>query len=131
MRSEKCPRFEECSAPLCPLDKSLKQGIWYPDQEICKRKGFGDRDFIKAQKKIVKVKSDPNYYFTIQMLKRNCKIGKGMCGIDPDETEKPQLQNWLKVHPVLQKRTLSPKQIKSQRKFSDRSKKGGFVRKDC
>lgn len=33
------------------------------------------------------------------MLNRNCKVGTGMTGLNPDITEEPQLIAWLKKHP--------------------------------
>ena len=33
------------------------------------------------------------------MLNHNCKVGNGMKGVDPDKSEEPQLEFWLKKHP--------------------------------
>jgi len=101
---EDCPKFDKCGAPLCPLDpESLKDGIWYPDEEICKRKNTPA--WVRAQRKIAKKTQDTDKYFNYAMLSRNCQIRKGISGIDPDKAEEPQLRKWIKAHPV--KRELS------------------------
>ena len=53
-----CNRFQECSAPLCPLDPNLKDRCWYHDEEICRSRkhGSGVR-WIKKQRSIVKRKT--------------------------------------------------------------------------
>ena len=57
MRSPKeCPKFDTCSAPLCPLDPELKKRIWYWDEPICKNKKFQKLRWIKKQKSIQKRK---------------------------------------------------------------------------
>ena len=32
---DKCPRFERCSKPLCPLDSDKKLRMKYPEEPIC------------------------------------------------------------------------------------------------
>ena len=108
-RSDQCRYFNSCSAPLCPSDaKHLKIEAWYPDEEICRLKTVPN--WIKIQKKIAKKTKDKNTYYTYEMLNRNCKVGSGMTGLNPDKPEKPQLTAWLKKHP--QKKALSKKQKK-------------------
>ncbi|GAG01481.1 unnamed protein product, partial [marine sediment metagenome] len=99
-RSNQCRNFDSCSASLCPLDlEHLKIGIWYPDEEICRKKTVPD--WIRRQRKIAKKTRDPNSYFTYPMLNHDCIIGKGMVGLEPnsDLPEEPQLKNWYKKHP--------------------------------
>jgi hypothetical protein len=112
MRKENCKRSNVCNAPLCPLDKeSLKNGIWYPNEEICKLRKFSNEKFIKNQKKIIKkIKSD-NTYFTYNMLNQNIKISDDIQGLDPDKIsanivekfEKEKLKavnNWIKSYRI-------------------------------
>ena len=107
LKSDQCRHFDCCSAPLCLLDeKHLKADIWYPDEEICRLKKIPD--WIKRQKKIGKKTKDKNTYYTYEMLNRNCKVGKGMTGLNPDKSEESQLEDWLKKHPL--KKALSEKQ---------------------
>lgn len=59
MKQTDCPKWEDCSAPLCPLQQNrVDAGIFYPDEEICKRRDFQNlgwirqalRDFAKGVK---------------------------------------------------------------------------------
>jgi len=107
--SEQCRYFDYCNAPLCPLNaKHLIIDAWYPDEEICRLKTA--TNWIRIQKKIAKKTKDKNTYYTYKMLNRNCKVGTGMTGLNPDKPEKPQLTAWLKKHP--QKKAISEKQKK-------------------
>lgn len=117
---EQCPYFETCSAPLCPLDEEdLDCGIWYPDEEICKRRFR--LPWLKTQKRIARITSDRYIYFTKEMLERNCIIGSGMKGLDPDKEEEPQLKTWMKKHPP--KRQLSDEERK---RIKERLKRYSF-----
>lgn len=108
-QSYQCRHFDYCSASLCPLDSEpLKTGIWYPDEEICRLKSVPN--WVKIQKKITKKTKDKNTYYTYEMLNRNCKVGTGMTGLNPDKPEELQLIAWLEKHP--QKKALSEKQKK-------------------
>ena len=44
-------------------------------------------------------------YFTYEMLKHNCVIGKGIKGLDPDLPEEKQLKMWYEKHPPKKPRT--------------------------
>ena len=51
-KGSKCPRFDECSAPLCPFDEdSLINGVWYPGEMICKLDAFKNLAWIIKQRK--------------------------------------------------------------------------------
>jgi len=107
--SEQCRHFDYCNAPLCPLNaKHLIIDAWYPDEEICRLKTA--TNWIRIQKKIAKKTKDKNTYYTYKMLNRNCRVGNGMIGLNPDKPEKPQLRAWLKKHPP--KKAASEKQKK-------------------
>ena len=109
IKSYQCRHFNSCSASLCLLDPEyLKIGIWYPDEEICRLKSVPN--WVKIQKKIVKKTKDKNTYYTYEMLNRNCKVGTGMTGLNPDKPEELQLIAWLEKHP--QKKAISEKQKK-------------------
>jgi len=109
IRSYQCRHFDSCSASLCPLDPEyLKIEIWYPDEEICRLKTVPN--WVKIQKKIAKKTKDKNTYYTYEMLNRNCKVGTGMTGLNPDKPEELQLIAWLEKHP--QKKAISEKQKK-------------------
>ena len=80
-----CPKFEDCSATLCPLANNLRHLIWYADEAICKRRDFQALGWIKKQKAIVKVKAPTDRYFTVEMLGAIKQARKGIEGISPDQ----------------------------------------------
>ena len=75
MGKEKCKYYESCNAPLCPFDEeSIEHGIWYPDEEVCRKKT--SIKWIRRQKTLIKRKVDPEGYFTTEMLLTRTKFGK-------------------------------------------------------
>ena len=119
-----CTLFENCLAPLCPLDTVSLKGIWYPDEEICRSRSQGGRPWIRSQRRIAKVASHGAGYFTIEMLSRLVVIRKGITGLDPDLSEEAQLRAWFHKRP--ERREPSTKGQASRalhlRKFSFRKK---------
>jgi len=113
---EKCPNFLTCSAPMCLFDPKVEICSWHPDEEICKRSS--PPQWIKNQKKIKKKTRDMRGYFNFIMLNRNCIIGKGVVGLDPNRPEEGQLKSWLKKHPV--KRQISDEEREIRRKRFER-----------
>lgn len=91
-----CALYETCLAPLCPLDRSSLNGIWYPDEEICRSRSHGNLSWIKAQRKIARAATTG--YFTLEILNSIRTIRKGIAGLDPNMDEKPQLLRWLDLH---------------------------------
>jgi len=91
-----CGLFENCLAPLCPLDKNSLKGIWYSDEEICRSRTHGNLTWISAQRKISRVKAEG--YFTLEMLADIRTARKGLTGLDPNEEEQAQLRRWLGLH---------------------------------
>ena len=88
-----CTLYENCIAPLCPLDRSSLKGIWYPDEEICRSRTQGNLPWMKAQRKLSRVAAGG--YFTVEMLNRLVVIRKGIAGLDPNLPEEPQLRSWF------------------------------------
>ena len=91
-----CGLFENCLAPLCPLDKNSLKGIWYSDEEICRSRTHGNLTWISAQRKIARVKAGG--YFTLEMLADVRTARRGLTGLDPNEEEQAQLRRWLDLH---------------------------------
>ena len=91
-----CGLFENCLAPLCPLDKNSLKGIWYSDEEICRSRTNGNLSWIRAQRKIARVKAEG--YFTLEMLADIRTARRGLTGLDPNEEEQVQLRRWLGLH---------------------------------
>jgi hypothetical protein len=117
-----CGIYEECLAPLCPLDPSSLKGIWYADEEICRSRTYGHLPWIRGQRKISRVRAEG--YFTLEMLKRNCVVKRGIAGLDSDETEEPQLKRWFADHP--ERREMSDEK---RLLFRQRAKDGRFWEK--
>lgn len=50
-----CPRFGQCSAPLCPLDPRAGERCWFSDEPICRsRKHGGGIRWIRKQRSILR-----------------------------------------------------------------------------
>lgn len=111
MATKDCRNFDKCDAPMCPLDGC--SGPWYPlDDEICKSRTHGNIDWVLNQKKIANKTVNGYTYYTIRMLERNCKITKGITGLDPDLTidkEEREVEKWLKKHPEKKEKTKEEK----------------------
>ena len=84
---ESCKHFNSCSANLCPLFPSIEDSVlpWYPDEEICKL--HRAPEWVKRQRRIAKrtLPEDVNRFYTVQMLKHRCRIGKGVKGLKPEQ----------------------------------------------
>jgi len=114
MKAKECPRYEACGAPVCPLNFP-ERFDWFPSDEICKNKNYSNLDWIKNQKKIAKKAKDPDKYFNFRMLNQNCRITKGIIGLDPEKDEDLQLKKWLTLHPAQKKMSLAQRKIVAER----------------
>ena len=47
-----CTLFENCHAPLCPLDPASLKGVWYADEEICRSRAYANLPWIRGQRKM-------------------------------------------------------------------------------
>jgi hypothetical protein len=89
MNERLCNLFEACEspeAPLCPIqERTVKRGIWYPDEPICQAEQFQGLSWIKKQNQIAafRLKIDVGY-FTVRMLDVIHVITKNIMGADPD-----------------------------------------------
>ena len=128
---EECPRFKKCDAPLCPLDSdSLKNGIWYPDEEICKYQKVNQLEWIKRQRKLSE-KAQFGFYFTYEMLNHKFIIRNGIKGLDPNRTESQEqadLKKWFSLHPETKEQKITPEHLEQLKKGRDLKKRG--VRKE-
>jgi hypothetical protein len=110
MKAIECPYFDLCNAPICPLDENKEKAIWYSDEAICKNRDFSDLEFIKTQKKIVKVNKthSVNGYFTLKMLDQKIIVRSGIQGINEDTLIDSSIleENWLKRHKPISKEGL-------------------------
>jgi hypothetical protein len=96
-----CKYFDGCSAPLCPKDDGVADRTWFPDEDICRLADVPE--WVRRQRKVSR-KAATGGYFTVAMLKQDCRISKGMKGIDPDGTDKERAAceaAWFTAHPVI------------------------------
>jgi hypothetical protein len=96
-----CKYFDGCSAPLRPKDEGAVDRTWFPDEDICHMADVPA--WVKRQRKVSR-KPAQDGYFTLAMLKHDCRVSKGMKGIDPDGTDRELATNeaaWFKAHPVI------------------------------
>jgi hypothetical protein len=96
-----CKYFDGCSAPLCPKDEGIADRTWFADEDICHLADVPA--WVKRQRKVF-WKAAQGGYFTLAMLQHDCRISKGMKGIDPDGTDKERATDeaaWFKAHPVI------------------------------
>jgi hypothetical protein len=108
MKNKNCKFYGSCSAPLCPMlsDEQNTNYIWYPDEDICrKRKGLPD--WVRQQRKIAKKAKPENFwhYFTLDMLKVRFRVTSSVKGLDPNKpNEEAQLRAWRKRNKGSKKR---------------------------
>ncbi|PMP83843.1 MAG: hypothetical protein C0175_01085 [Caldisericum exile] len=125
-----CPYFEKCDAPICPMDPSKERAVWYPDEEICRNREFGDLDLIISQKKIARLnrRHEVQGIFTYNMLNRPLIIRKGISGLsedqDLDETAKSE-KTWIQKHRGMSKELKNS--LGERLKMNEGTKKEGFT----
>ncbi len=49
---QSCPKYMDCSAPLCPLDRENHKRTWIILEEVCKSKEHKELPWIRRQKKL-------------------------------------------------------------------------------
>lgn len=81
-----CPHWDDCESPLCPLDAtSLEFGIWFGDEAICRAKHYQSLDWVKAQKRIAKLRlGADDGFFNVAMLAAVKQPRPGLKGLNPD-----------------------------------------------
>ena len=117
----KCTHYEGCSAPLCPMlsEQENEKGLWYPDEEICRRRK-NLPEWVKQQRKVTRRVRAENqaFYFTLAMLKVPFRVTKSVKGLDSDSRmgEERQLKAWFKRYKGTKERKLSVEQRQQKRK---------------
>ena len=126
MSERLCNLFEECQtpdAPLCPIqENTIRYGIWYPDEPVCRAKRFQHISWIKKQHQIAKLKlTTDDGFFTVRMLDQMHVIPKNVKGADPADNEaeikwiEDRIGNRAKVsRPRLSKKTASMEYAKME-----------------
>jgi len=138
-----CKFFHSCSAGLCPLDPEVSKRIWLPEEsdteEVCRNPEFAGLQFIKTQRKIVKVlrkrPGERDDYFTYSMLNRDITVKSGIRGApsDPPDSIKDAIswyekkeKLWLARHH--ERKKLSMEEVQ-RRKANMKTLREGRVRK--
>jgi hypothetical protein len=49
-----CPRFESCSANMCPKDRHIDYRTWYPLEDVCPLAEYRHLPYIRRQRQINK-----------------------------------------------------------------------------
>jgi len=107
-----CPHFNECDAPLCPLDVNLEHHIWFPKDTVCRRRAVPE--WVGKQKSIRRLKKiDPDRYFTVRMLDSMQEVTKDVEGISADD-------------PVAESTWLGHQRVKKSRKRAPKNQQLGF-----
>ena len=91
MSARDCPRFDSCSAPICPMEPaSLVKGTWFPaEDQLCKLEKYGRTPLVSRQRKIARATRGMSYresgVFASAMIEHPCVIRRGFRGLDPEE----------------------------------------------
>lgn len=116
-----CKKFEECEAPICPLDEnSIENSFWLINESICSRADAPP--WVRLQRRIAKKLRDKNPlevgYFKARMLEMKPKVTSGMKGINyskakSQEEIKALEAAWIaskEARPQKPKKILTPEQ---------------------
>lgn len=95
MAEVECKNYEECEAPICPInEKGTIYHIWYPDEEVCRSREQQRLPWVRKQKRIAKLGLGSDIgFFTVKMLNSVARISRGMKGADPDDID--SVPKWL------------------------------------
>ncbi|MBI4330802.1 MAG: hypothetical protein HY673_05945 [Chloroflexi bacterium] len=84
-----CPRWEGCSAPLCPMSPNLKQAVWFPVEAVCRSELYAGLPWLMTQAEIARLPGKKHRgYFTVAMLRSIREVGPGLTG--KKEAEVPE-----------------------------------------
>jgi hypothetical protein len=90
-----CRFFKECAAPLCPAETELGQRLWFPGEQVCRRRK--SPDWVQKQRQIARLKGiDQSNYFTVRMLNAIEEVSRGLVGADPAVDDAEAV--WLREH---------------------------------
>jgi hypothetical protein len=92
MEKLNCPKFDSCSAALCPRDPHPRR-YWYADTEICPLRNVPD--WVKVQRKIQKLNPDPHRYFTQKMLESITRVARDITGIEYVGYSQTKEYDWI------------------------------------
>ena len=97
-KSVHCTRYDSCSAPLCPLDEgSLRYGVWYVDEPVCRSKEEKAAHWIQVQRRIQQRTTTTDIgCFTHDMLCLVERVRTGITGVHPRGNLEKCVERWKK-----------------------------------
>ena len=98
-----CRHFQNCDASICPENNS-DSSIWFPGDEICKRKCHASIRQVKIQKRISGKTIFRDFFFTWTDLENIKRVTTKTKGRNPD---KDITQCTTQNYPEFNKKTLA------------------------
>jgi len=81
-----CPRWERCSAPLCPISPDLARAVWFPEETICRWEAHTEKPWVKTQAEIARLPGRKKRgYFTVAMLRAIRSVTPDLTGKKDEE----------------------------------------------
>jgi hypothetical protein len=129
MKERMCNLLEPCEtpeAPLCPIQvNTIKHGIWYPGEPVCRSKRFSYLLWLQKQRKIARLKlNEEAGFFTVRILEEIHTINRNIRGANPDEPDAEQ--KWL----AQKEEKRASKRSRKHRSGSKESTEPETIRKD-
>jgi len=90
--NDTCSSFEGCKAPICPMDNSFNQAVWYADEDICKSYKYRKEHWRKIQVRVKRVNTitPVDGCFSLYMLEGIKRVMRGIAGKNPNRVSKPR-----------------------------------------
>jgi hypothetical protein len=78
-----CRQYGSCKAPICAKDNSFNTAVWYPGEDICISREYGNSPWRIKQKRIksLNMKTKVEGLFTVEWLRSIKKIQRGIKGL--------------------------------------------------
>jgi hypothetical protein len=105
-------------------EESMERSAWFPGDETCRRRDL-QAPWIARQRKIDRAtrKNIDRGCFTVAMLSHDCRVTRGIRGLDPEKTDitDSAVQRWVKAHPAI---TAAEREKLRARLITNGAKKG-------
>ena len=85
-----CSSYAKCTAPLCPLDKSLPCAVWFPDEALCVKHGLPAdiRKVIRVQRRIARRTINRELSYDVSALTTIKLVRSGIKGHNSDRPKR-------------------------------------------
>jgi len=125
MSASDCPKFDACSAPICPKDaESTAHCAWFPDEDVCPLRDVPT--WVRRQRRIAKAvgKNAAAGCFTAKMLAHPCVIRPGIKGLDPETAiTESRVSAWVGGRSGVRKQRASEHGLRPFRKGESRAER--------